>query len=29
VTFGMNAIVVAGVGQTLTVGDDIEATLRF
>lgn len=29
VTFGMNAIVVAGAGEALTVGDDVEATLRF
>lgn len=29
VMFGMNAIVVAGAGATLSVGDDVEATLRF
>ena len=29
VTFGMNAIVVAGAGQALSVGDDVEAMLRF
>ena len=29
VTFGMNAIVTAGAGTTLSVGDDVEATLRF
>ncbi len=29
VTFGMNAVVVAGAGKTLSVGDDVEATLRF
>ena len=29
VTFGMNAIVIAGAGATVRVGDTIEAVLRF
>ena len=29
VTFGMNAIIVAGVGRALSVGTDVEASFAF
>ena len=29
VTFGMNAIIVAGEGRTLSVGMDVEAAFAF
>jgi uncharacterized protein YcbX len=29
VTFGMNAIIVTGVGRTLSVGTDVEASFAF